>query len=161
MSNSTNLLKLVIKVNFWKTYLPWRYLYKMTLDSLMDVDFGCMSHHHACNVLHWRYPRHAIKIMVTSSHGNIFRVTGPLCREFPGPRWIPRTKASDADVFAWCFLRSVAWINGWVNNCEAGDLKRNRSRYDVIVMLCEEKERNKMTKPFCQPLLSVLYDCLK
>ena len=25
-------------------------------------------------------------------------------------------------------------INGWVSNCEAGDLSRNRSHYDVIVM---------------------------
>ena len=24
--------------------------------------------------------------------------------------------------------------NGWVNNCEAGDLRRNRAHYDVIVM---------------------------
>ena len=34
--------------------------------------------------------------------GNIFRVTGPLCGEFTGDRWIPRTKASDSDF--WCFL---------------------------------------------------------
>ena len=27
-----------------------------------------------------------------------------------------------------------AWINGWVNNREAGDLRRHRSHYDVIVM---------------------------
>ena len=40
--------------------------------------------------------------MMTSSNGNIFRVTGHLCGEFPGPRWIPRTKASDAEL--WCFL---------------------------------------------------------
>ena len=25
-------------------------------------------------------------------------------------------------------------IKGWVNNCEAGDLRRNRAHYDVIVM---------------------------
>ena len=39
--------------------------------------------------------------MMTSSNGNIFRVTGPLCGEFTGHRWIPLTKASDAgfDVF--------------------------------------------------------------
>ena len=29
-------------------------------------------------------------IMMTSSNGNIFRVTGPLCGEFIGLRWIPR-----------------------------------------------------------------------
>ena len=33
--------------------------------------------------------------MITSSNGNIFRVTGHLCGEFTGPRWFPRTKASD------------------------------------------------------------------
>ena len=26
------------------------------------------------------------------------------------------------------------WINGWINNCEAGDLRCHRSHYDVIVM---------------------------
>ena len=30
--------------------------------------------------------------MVTSSNGNIFRATGPLCGEFTGHRWIPHTK---------------------------------------------------------------------
>ena len=40
--------------------------------------------------------------MMTSSNGNIFRVTGPLCGEFTGHRWIPRIKASDVEL--WCFL---------------------------------------------------------
>ena len=44
-------------------------------------------------------------IMMTSSNGNIFRVTGPLCGEFTGYRWNPRTKASDAEL--WCFLWSA------------------------------------------------------
>ena len=43
--------------------------------------------------------------MMTSSNGNIFRVTGPLCGEFTGHRWIPHTKASDAEL--WCFLWSA------------------------------------------------------
>ena len=41
-------------------------------------------------------------VMKKSSNGNIFRVTGPLCGEFTGPRWIPRTKASNAEL--WCFF---------------------------------------------------------
>ena len=65
-----------------------------------------------------------------SSNGNIFRVTGHLCGAFTGNRWIPLTKASDAEL--WCFLW---WINGWVNNREAGDLRRHRAHYDVAVML--------------------------
>ena len=44
--------------------------------------------------------------MMTSSNGNIFRVTVHLCGEFTGPRWIPRTKASDAE--RWCFLCSAS-----------------------------------------------------
>ena len=68
-----------------------------------------------------------IQLMMTSSNGNIFRVTGPLCGEFTGPRWIPRMKASDAEL--WCFLWSAPWINGCLNNGEAGE-----SHYDVTVM---------------------------
>ena len=44
-------------------------------------------------------------LMMTSSNGNIFHVTGHLCGEFTGLRWIPRTKASDAEL--WCFLWSA------------------------------------------------------
>ena len=65
---------------------------------------------------------------MTSSNGHIFRVTGPLCRRFTGHRWIPLTKASDAEL--WCFH----WSAPWVNNREAGDLRRHRTHYDVIVM---------------------------
>ena len=78
--------------------------------------------------------------MMTSSNGNIFRVTGPLCGDFTGHRWIPHTKASDAEL--WCFLWFgaffgvfCAWLNGWVNIREAGDLRRHRAHYDVIVRL--------------------------
>ena len=41
-------------------------------------------------------------IMMTSSNGNIFRITGPLCGEFTGHRWISLTKASNAVL--WYFL---------------------------------------------------------
>ena len=50
-------------------------------------------------------PRRHTIYMMTSSNGNIFRVTGPLCGEFTGHRWIPLTKVSDAEL--WCFLWSV------------------------------------------------------
>ena len=50
-------------------------------------------------------PVTSLSTMMTSSNGNIFRVAGPLCGEFTGNRWIPHTKASDAEV--WCFLWSV------------------------------------------------------
>ena len=57
----------------------------------------------------------------------------PFVREFTGHRWIPPTKASDTEL--WCFLWSAPWINYWVNNREAADLRHHRAHYDVIAML--------------------------
>ena len=37
------------------------------------------------------------RVMMTSSNGNIFRVAAPLCGKFIGHRWIPLTKANDAE----------------------------------------------------------------
>ena len=75
--------------------------------------------------------------MMTSSNGNIFRVTGHLWGEFTGPRWIPHTKASDAGL--WCFfdlrlnkpLSKLSW--GWWfetlsrplwRHCNEGNVKK-------------------------------------
>ena len=70
-------------------------------------------------------------VIMTSSNGNIFLVTGLMCGEFTGDRWSPLTNARDAD--RWCFLWSAHWISSWVNNREASDLRR--AHYDVIVMV--------------------------
>ena len=43
--------------------------------------------------------------MMASSNGNIFCVTGHLCRQFTGHLWIPHTLTSDAEL--WCFLWSA------------------------------------------------------
>ena len=32
------------------------------------------------------------------------------------------------------FSLICAWLNGWVNNCDAGDLRRHRGHYDVTIM---------------------------
>ena len=69
--------------------------------------------------------------MMTSSNGNIFRVTGHLCGEFTGRRWIPRKgQWRGALMFSLICTR----INGWVNTGEAGELIRHRAHYDVTVM---------------------------
>ena len=71
--------------------------------------------------------------MMTSSNGSIFRVTGPLCGEFTGLRWIPRTKASDPEL--WCFLWSEPNLTAEHTFARLVDLRRYRAHYDVIVML--------------------------
>ena len=85
---------------------------------------------------HWIEWIPTLLIMLTSSNGNIFRVTGPLCEEFIGHRWIPRTKASDAGF--WCFLWSRSEPNSWANNGDAGDLRRRRANYDVTLIIRTE-----------------------
>ena len=47
--------------------------------------------------------------MMTSSNGNIFRVTGPLHGELNGHRWIPVTKASDV-----IFLMPIHYQNQYL-----------------------------------------------
>ena len=36
------------------------------------------------------------------------------------------------------FSLICAWINGWVNNREAGELRRHRAHYDVTVMIAAD-----------------------
>ena len=88
-----------------------------------------------------------------SSNGNIFRVTGHLCGELTGPRWIPHTKASDAEL--WYFFLICVWINGWVNNREAGDLRRYRAPYYVSVM---EKLSRMLTRNIARNPVSIYWD---
>ena len=68
--------------------------------------FGCICYDQKADTNHtycWVWLEVIIK---TPSSGNIFRATGPLYGKFTGPRWIPRTKASDAEL--WCLLWSAS-----------------------------------------------------
>ena len=67
---------------------------------------------------------------MTSSNGNNFRVTGPLCGEFTGEFPLQRPVTRSFGVF---FI-ICAWTNDWVNNRDAGDQKRHRALYGVIVI---------------------------
>ena len=68
---------------------------------------------------------------MTSSNGNIFRVTGHLCGEFTGPGEFPAQRLVTRSLM---FSLISARINSWVNTRKAGDLRRNRAHYDVIVI---------------------------
>ena len=90
--------------------------------------------------------------MLTSSHGNIFRVIGLLCGEFTDHRRVPLTKASDAEL--WCFPWSAPWINDRVNNREAGDLKCHRvETLSAILALYGGKPRSLVDLPRKGPVM--------
>ena len=62
-------------------------------------------------------------------------------RYWPFVRGIHRSPVNSPHNGQWrralMFSLICAWINGWVNNCDAGDLRRHRTHHDVIVMLQE------------------------
>ena len=65
--------------------------------------------------------RQGLYFMMTSSNGNIFRVTGHLNSPIKG-HW--------RGVLMFSLI--CVWINGWVNNGEAGDLRRYRAHCDSL-----------------------------
>ena len=89
----------VTVIRTWKSNYIHTFLWDIITDPCLLA--SCASAKLFLKLGHWW----AI-IMMTSSNENIFRVTGHLCREFIGPRWIPHTKVSDEEL--WCFLWSAS-----------------------------------------------------
>ena len=87
-------------------------------------------------------------IMMTSSSGNIFRFTDPLCGVFTGRRWIPLTKASDAELCVFSYI--CAWTIGWVNNRDTGVLRHHRAHHDVMVFTDYNVTKTKHNGPRAQ-----------
>ena len=60
-------------------------------------------------------------------------------RYWPFVRRIHRSPVNSPHKGQWrgalMFSLICAWINGWVNNRETGNLRRHRAHYDVIVMM--------------------------
>ena len=93
---------------------------------------GCSDHD---GVVKWKY----------------FRVTGHLC----GHRSPVNSQHKGQWRAALMFSLNCAWIKGWVNTREAGDLRRHRAHYDVIVMIFYHKwgrgvAKNPMSDYNCQ-----------
>ena len=61
--------------------------------------------------------------MMTSSNGNIFRVTGPLCGELTGPDEFPTQRPVTRSFDVYFDLRPNKRLS---NNRETGDLRRYR-----------------------------------
>ena len=66
----------------------------------------------------WRHQMETFSALLAICAGN-----SPVTGEFPAQR--PVTQS---------FFFICAWMNGWVHNREADDLRRHRSRYDVTIM---------------------------
>ena len=56
----------------------------------------------------------------------------PFVRGIHRSLWIPHTKGQWRGALTLSLI--CAWMNGWVNNNEAGNLRRHHAHYDVTVM---------------------------
>ena len=70
------------------------------------------------------------RIMMTSN-GNILRITGHVWDNSPVTGDFPHKGQWRRSLM---FSLDCAWITGWENNHEAGDLRHHRAHYDVTVM---------------------------
>ena len=131
-------------IHFWSS--GWNVIYRMMSIADLYISFLVFVQNITCQIsiwcgwytLQWTVPQLSGKEctglkcnMMTSSNGNIFRVTGPLCGEFTGPGEFPTQSQWRGALM---FTLICVWINGWVNNHEAGDLRRHRGHYDFNVM---------------------------
>ena len=88
-------------------------------------------------------------------------------RYWPFVRGIHRSSVNSPHKGQWrgtlMFSLICVWINDWVNNREAGDMRRYRAHYDVILMLCPNSTISGLWKHTiwllivhcCDPLLSI------
>ena len=96
---------------------------------------------------HWKLHK-TTEVMMTSSNKTISALlaicagNSPVNGEFPAQK--PVTL-----MFLWCAL----WINNWVNNREAGDLRHHRTHYYVIVMIHHRDDKNHIQKSY--PKISI------
>ena len=71
-------------------------------------------------------------------------------RNWPFVREIHRSPVNFPHKGQWrgalMFSLIYAWINDWVNNREAGDLRRQHGHYDVIVMPCLHRTQHLMVQ---------------
>ena len=71
---------------------------------------------------------------MTSSNGNIFRVTGPLWG------WLVYSPPKGHGRGALMFYLICAWTNGWANKRHTGYLRHCQAHYDVTVMLRDPRK---------------------
>ena len=70
-------------------------------------------------------------IMITSCHGHIFRVIGPLWGDSTDDPWIPHTKSQWYGAFMYSLL--LVQASNWRNGRVTGDLRRPNSYWMLLL----------------------------
>ena len=112
---------------------------------------ACIFHHSRLGAW-WRHQMETFSALLALCAGN-----SPVTCEFPSQRRVARS----FDVFLIC-----AWINGWVNNREAGDLRRHGAHYDVTVMWFIERKLESILSSSkhgfrCPFIEHIIFQCIR
>ena len=106
--------------------------------------------HHLITILCWHMQSRYCMVTENppkTSHSSLIRRRGHddvtkwkyFAHHWPFVRGIHRSPVNSPHKGQWrgalMFSLICSWIDGWVNNGEAGDLRRHRVHYDVIVMI--------------------------
>ena len=136
---------------FWRNFLYWvqcKLSYRLiTLHLVTQISpkwHFCFSSYVTDERKHaWRDTTIVLMLHYDVIRWNIFRVTGPLWGKSTGNRWIPLTKAGEAEL--WCLLWSAP------EQRRRRWLRRHRTHYDVTVMLpnsCRPSDPDNLPRKF-------------
>ena len=86
----------------------------------------------------WLQKLNAVKVTTFNNHDDVIKWKH-FPRYWPSVRGIHQSPVNSPHKGQWrgalMFFFIYVWINGWVSNCEAVDLRRYRAHYDVIVII--------------------------
>ena len=144
----SNKLASIEKAGLWHWYCYIVTLFAILMNVSAKNDIWCSHWSKQWNVphivpSHWQY-RCKVNVLFTqqlcSLHDDVIKwkhfprycPSVPIIRRYP-------VNFPHKDQWRGAFIFSLicSWINGWVNNSEAGDLRGHCAHYDVTVMECE------------------------
>ena len=140
-----------------KSYVPvW---HKQLLQDQITIITICL---HQCCYL--RAAIHSWAILLSNAYDDIIKWKH-FPRNWPFGWWIHGFPANSPHKGQWCgalmFSLIWVWIDGWVNNREAGDLRCYLAHYDVAVMWSNEVHWNTLQCRFSGNALVIKHNIFK
>ena len=126
---------MIISIFFFNSRIIWILI--SSIHPFSVVKLTVMVNKNGRRIIKQSYRKHWAWMETMAIHDDVIKWRH-IPRYWPFVRGIHRSPVNSPHKGQWrgalMFLWSAPWINGWVNNRKAGDLRRHRAHYDVIVM---------------------------